>query len=89
MKRPAFARPALLAVLLVASGRAVAAERCTVADPSGTPLNVRAEPVGGEDESLRKVTINVTEAKPFLLVYGLGYSTDRGASGLIEVTDLK
>ncbi|HZN11468.1 MAG TPA: translocation/assembly module TamB domain-containing protein, partial [Blastocatellia bacterium] len=50
-------------------------------------VNVRAEPVGGEDETLRKVTIQVTEAKPFLFVYGLGYSTDRGPSGLIEVTD--
>lgn len=47
MRRPASVRPALLAVLLVASvGGAAAAERCTVADPSGTPLNVRAEPEG-------------------------------------------
>lgn len=50
-------------------------------------VTVRAEPVGGDDGSAHKVTINLTEAKPLLFVYGLGYSTDDGARGLIEIAN--
>jgi outer membrane protein insertion porin family len=50
-------------------------------------ITVRAEPVGGDDGSAHKVTINLTEAKPLLFVYGLGYSTDDGARGLIEIAN--
>jgi outer membrane protein assembly complex protein YaeT len=49
-------------------------------------VNVRAEPISGGDESARRVTVNVTEAKPLLLVYGLGYSTDDGPRGLLQLT---
>ena len=34
-----------------------------------------------------RVTLNLTEAKPLLFVYGLGYSTDDGARGLLELTN--
>lgn len=47
---------------------------------------VRVEPVTGGDGSAQKVAINLTEAKPLLMVYGLGYSTDDGPRGLFEVT---
>ncbi|MEP7340052.1 MAG: translocation/assembly module TamB domain-containing protein [Acidobacteriota bacterium] len=48
---------------------------------------VRTEPAGGDDGSAHKVTINLTEAKPLLFVYGLGFSTDDGARVLSEITD--
>lgn len=48
---------------------------------------IRAEPVGGDDGSAHKVTVNLTEAKPLLFVYGLGYSTDDGARGLMEIAN--
>ncbi len=50
-------------------------------------VSVRAEPIGGDDGSAHKVTINLTEAKPLLFVYGLGYSTDDGARGLMEIAN--
>lgn len=54
-------------------------------------VTVRAEPVtglpGNDEGSAHKVTINLTEAKPLLFVYGLGYSTDDGARGLIELAN--
>lgn len=58
-------------------------------------VTVRTEPVSGVtgnpagtgDGSAHKVTINLTEAKPLLFVYGLGYSTDDGARGLIEIAN--
>jgi len=50
-------------------------------------VSVRAEPIGGDDGSAHKVTISLTEAKPLLFVYGLGYSTDDGARGLIEIAN--
>lgn len=34
-----------------------------------------------------KLTLNLTEAKPLLFVYGVGYSTDDGARGLLELTN--
>lgn len=34
-----------------------------------------------------RLTLNLTEAKPLLFVYGAGYSTDDGARGLIELTN--
>ncbi|MGH9802234.1 MAG: BamA/OMP85 family outer membrane protein, partial [Blastocatellia bacterium] len=41
----------------------------------------------GSDGSTHDVTINLTEAKPLLFVYGLGYSSDDGARGLMEVAN--
>ncbi|MFN0087896.1 MAG: translocation/assembly module TamB domain-containing protein [Blastocatellia bacterium] len=50
-------------------------------------VNVRADPLGGDDGSAHKVTLNLTEAKPLLFVYGLGYSTDDGVRGLLELAN--
>jgi len=63
-------------VLLLAGTATLAAERCTVADPSGTPLNVRAEPEGrvtgtlanGRVVSLAD-TIRDGRGRPWSLVY--------------------
>jgi outer membrane protein assembly complex protein YaeT len=49
-------------------------------------VNIRTEPASGDDESARRVTLGVTEAKPLLFVYGLGYSTDDGPRGLLQLT---
>ncbi|MGH9850356.1 MAG: translocation/assembly module TamB domain-containing protein [Blastocatellia bacterium] len=48
-------------------------------------VSLRATPMGGDDGSAHKVTVNLTEAKPLLFVYGLGYSTDDGVRGLAEI----
>lgn len=50
-------------------------------------VNVRIEPIGGDDGAAHKVMVNLTEAKPLLFVYGLGYSTDDGARGLAEIAN--
>lgn len=50
-------------------------------------VNIRNEVVPGSDASARQVMVNVTEAKPLLLVYGLGYSTDEGARAIASLTD--
>ena len=50
-------------------------------------VSVRAEPIAGGDESAHRVVVNLTEAKPLLFVYGLGYSTDDGARGLAEIAN--
>jgi outer membrane protein assembly complex protein YaeT len=49
-------------------------------------VDIRTEPVGGDDPTARRVTVGVTEAKPLLFVYGLGYSTDDGPRGLAQLT---
>ncbi|MCI0392617.1 MAG: translocation/assembly module TamB domain-containing protein [Acidobacteria bacterium] len=50
-------------------------------------VTIRSEPIAGGEGSAHKVTVNLTEAKPLLLVYGLGYSTDDGVRGLIEIAN--
>jgi outer membrane protein assembly complex protein YaeT len=50
-------------------------------------VNVRAEPMGGDDGSAHTVSVNLTEARPLLFVYGFGYSTDDGARGLMEIAN--
>ncbi len=50
-------------------------------------VNIRTEPIASSDGASHKVMINLTEAKPLLLVYGLGYSTDDGARGLAEIAN--
>jgi outer membrane protein assembly complex protein YaeT len=50
-------------------------------------ITVRTESKPGDDDSARRVSIGVTEAKPLLFVYGLGYSTDDGPRGLAQVTN--
>lgn len=48
---------------------------------------IHNEPMAGGSPGARKVTINLTESKPLLMVYGLGYSTDEGPRGLLQFTD--
>ena len=50
-------------------------------------VNVKAEALAGGDGAAHKVQLNVTEAKPLLFVYGLGYSSDDGARGLMEIAN--
>jgi outer membrane protein insertion porin family len=49
-------------------------------------VNIRTEPAAADDESARRVTVGVAEAKPLLFVYGLGYSTDDGPRGTLQLT---
>jgi outer membrane protein insertion porin family len=49
-------------------------------------VSVRTEPMAG-DGTAHKVLVNLTEAKPLLFGYGMGYSTDDGARGLVEITN--
>ncbi len=51
---------------------------------------IRAIPIkdaNGIDGSAHKIEVNLTEAKPLLFVYGLGYSTDDGARALVEIAN--
>jgi outer membrane protein insertion porin family len=48
---------------------------------------IRKEPIAGGNPDARKVTVQVTEAKPLLVVYGLGFSTDEGPRGLLQLSD--
>ena len=50
-------------------------------------VNINTELVGSGDETARRVTVGVTEAKPLLFVYGTGYSTDDGPRGLIQLSN--
>ncbi len=50
-------------------------------------INIRTDPVGGDDANARRVTVGVTEAKPLLFVYGTGYSTDDGPRGLVQLSN--
>ena len=50
-------------------------------------VNLRFEPVGGDNGAAHKVTVNLTEAKPLLFVYGLGYSSDDGIRGSLELAN--
>jgi outer membrane protein insertion porin family len=50
-------------------------------------VTIGSEPVTIGDGSAHKVTIKLTEAKPMMLVYGLGFSTDDGIRGLTEITN--
>jgi outer membrane protein assembly complex protein YaeT len=50
-------------------------------------VNIRNEPMGGADADARRVTVGITEAKPLLFVYGVGYSTDDGPRGLIQLSN--
>lgn len=50
-------------------------------------VNLRFEPVGGDHGAAHKVTVNLTEAKPLLFVYGLGYSSDDGIRGSLELAN--
>ncbi len=62
-------------------------ERDLYATNAFREVNIRTESIGGDDGSAHRVILNLTEAKPLLLVYGLGYSTDDGARGLMEIAN--
>ncbi len=47
-------------------------------------ISIRNEPIGN---GAQRISVNLTEAKPLLLVYGLGYSTDDGVRGLMEIAN--
>jgi outer membrane protein insertion porin family len=42
---------------------------------------------GADDDRDRQVNVQVAEAKPVTLIYGLGYSTGAGVEGLAQVSD--
>ena len=50
-------------------------------------IAIRHEPMPGGNPDARRVTVRVTEAKPLLVVYGLGFSTDEGPRGSLQLTD--
>jgi outer membrane protein insertion porin family len=50
-------------------------------------VTIRTESKPGDEDSARRVSIGVTEAKPLLFAYGLGYSTDDGPRGLAQVSN--
>lgn len=49
-------------------------------------VNIRTEPIPAADEVARQVNVRVTEAQPLQLFYGLGYSTDTGPRGTVQLT---
>jgi outer membrane protein assembly complex protein YaeT len=50
-------------------------------------VTVHTTPVDANEPESRHVTVQVTEAKPLLMVYGLGFSTDEGPRGLLQLTN--
>lgn len=50
-------------------------------------IQVLTDPVIGANTTARHVRIKLTEAKPLLLVYGFGFSTDDGPRGSLELTN--
>lgn len=62
-------------------------ERVLYASGAFSEVNIRTEAMAGDNPDARRVTVQVTEAKPLLLVYGPGYSTDEGPTGLAQLTD--
>src|SRR5262249_31408083 len=50
-------------------------------------VTIRTEANSGQDDSARRVSVGVTQAQPFLLLFGLGYCTDEGARGLAQVSN--
>lgn len=49
-------------------------------------IQITLEPLASEP-SLRRVLLKLTEAKPLLLIYGFGFSTDDGPRGSIELSN--
>ncbi len=75
---------------LLTPGKIMQTQRDLYATNAFREVEVRAEPVGvpgNADGSAHKVTVQLTEAKPLLFVYGLGFSTDDGVRLLGEITD--
>ncbi len=49
-------------------------------------VDIRPQPLTSNADGARDVIVKLTEAKPLLLVYGLGYSTDEGPRALAQLT---
>jgi outer membrane protein assembly complex protein YaeT len=47
---------------------------------------VHNELIPGDDPNARRVIVDVTETKPLLMVYGLGYSTDEGPRATFQIS---
>ncbi len=61
-------------------------QRALYATGAFSEVDIRRTPVNGASDSAQRVTLNLTEAKPLLWVYGLGYSTDEGPRALSQLT---
>jgi len=48
---------------------------------------IRTDPIAGADVDARRVSVNVIESKPLQMYYGLGYSTDSGPRGTLQLTN--
>ncbi|MGE0130798.1 MAG: translocation/assembly module TamB domain-containing protein [Blastocatellales bacterium] len=48
---------------------------------------VRPDPIPGAPPEARRVNVTVTEARPMLMYYGLGYSTDSGPRATLQLTN--
>ncbi|MBI3650343.1 MAG: outer membrane protein assembly factor BamA [Acidobacteria bacterium] len=50
-------------------------------------VNIQAQAVNPQEPEARQVTVHLTEAKPLLMIYGIGYSSDEGPRGLLQFTN--
>jgi outer membrane protein insertion porin family len=50
-------------------------------------VTVHTAPADQKEPEPRHVTVQVTESKPLLMTYGLGFSTDEGPRGLLQLTN--
>ncbi|HEY6330042.1 MAG TPA: translocation/assembly module TamB domain-containing protein [Blastocatellia bacterium] len=63
-------------------------ERALYSTGAFSEVEIHHTPVpGSEDDRATQANIQVTESKPLIFVYGVGYSTGEGPEGLIELTD--
>ena len=62
-------------------------QRALYATGAFSEVDIRKIPISGASDAAQQVTVNITESKPLLLVYGLGYSTDEGPRGLAQLTN--
>lgn len=63
-------------------------ERALYSTGAFSEVEIHHTPVpGSDDDRARQATVQVSESKPLIFVYGLGYSTGEGPEGLIQLTD--
>lgn len=48
---------------------------------------IRPDPIPGAPPELRRLNVNATEARPLLMYYGAGYSTDGGPRATLQLTN--
>lgn len=72
---------------LITSEKITRTQRDLYATGNYREVNIKTEKLDNSNDQDRRVIIYLTEAKPLLLSYGLGYSTDEGPKGLIELTN--